>query len=514
MNYHERIFGSVTQAGFGKMCFVRFLLGFLLAVGMTALANTQPPGLTFASRTIQRNVFRIGLPYTSLYLPDPLRPNESQFSKLTTRMVPSDICISPDGTILGTSFLDPFTEAEFWDPTNGKTSWIAPDCQGFLSFTPNGQWVIAAMRFGGEIRGYEAKTGKEAFRFASGSSRLMGMKVTSDGKGLVTSGYDGQLVLWNLETKQAQKVIRGPFAKPAAGDFPIRAYTMDLSPDDKTLAIDYQVPQADRKGEGKANVKLIDVASGKTVAQFVKQADDVHSLAYSPDGNAVAVYYTTVSKDGLPDRWIVQTIDSRTGVVLQEFSNEQSGSLVFSPDGHILYGIRGPYVFGWDVRTGLVRRRLIDSSGFAKKIVMARDGSAVGTLSRDRGSALVWNGQTGTGKEVNWLTNDLEKIMFDMGSSLDENGLNRIIQSRNMEKLDMAAYDLARAPKQARQELERRIRTPDGIKNDLFGCLAVEVLEALEDRELLAEAAKVTNQETAKEALLALKRLDSKKAKK
>lgn len=514
MNYYERILGSVTLPGFGKMRFVRFVLGFLFALGLTALASTQPPGLSVAARTIQGAVYRVGLPYTSLYLPDPLRPNDSQFSKVTTRMVASDICISPDGTVLGTSFQDPFTEAEFWDPTTGKALWTIPDCQGFVTYTPNGQRVIAATRVGGEIRGYEAKTGRELFRFPSGSSRLLGMKLTSDGKSLVTSGYDGQLVLWDLEAKKAQKVIRGPFAKPAAGDFPIRAYTMDLSPDDKTLAIDYQVPLADRKGEGKASVMLIDVASGKTVAQYVKQADDVLSLAYSPDGNAIAVYYTTVRKDGVPERWVVQTIDSRTGKTVQDFSSEQSGSLEFSPDGRILYGIKGPYFFGWDTRTGLVRRRLIDTSGFAKKIVMALDGSAVGTLSRDRGSALIWNGQTGSGREVNWMTNDLEKIMFDMGSSLDENGLNRIADSRSMEKLDIAAYDLARSPKQARQELEKRIRTPDGIKNDFFGSLTVEILEALGDRDLLEEAAKVTNKETVKEAQLALKRLDAKKAKK
>ncbi len=499
------------------MRLARFLLGLMLAVGLTTLATlakTQPPGVTLATRTSLGSVYRVGLPYTSLYLPDPLRPNDSQFSKLTTRMVTSDICISPDGTILGTSFQDPFTEAEFWDPTNGKAVWTAPDCQAFLGYTPNGQWVIAGTRLGGEIRAYEAKTGRELFRFASGSSRLLGIKLTSDSKGLITSGFDGQLVLWNLETKKAQKIIRGPFAKPAGGDFPIRAYTMDLSPDNKTLAIDYQVPQADRKGEGKTNVMLLDVGSGKSVGQFVKQADDVHSLAFAPDGNAIAVYYTTVSKDGLPDRWIVQTIDSRTGAPIQEYSNEQSGSLAYSPDGRILYGIKGTYFFGWDVRTGLVRRRLIDTSGFAKKIVMALDGNAVGTLSRDRGSALIWNGQTGTGKEVTWLTNDLEKIMADLGSAMDENGLNRILQSRNMEKLDMAAYDLARAPKQARQELEKRVRVPDAIKSDLYGAMVVEILEALDDRELLTLATKVNNKETANEAAAALKRLDAKKANK
>lgn len=489
--------------------FLRMLMGGVLGVAIATLAQSQTiePGV----RSLEGFIYRVILPPTELFLPDPLKPELKKESKVTSRLVPSDLCLSPDGKNLGTSFLDPGANLEVWEASTGKKIWEAPDFQGYLTYTPNGRWIVGGTRFGGEIRGYEAKDGKEKFRFPSGTKILMGLKAMPDNKGLIVSGLDGQLIHLNLETMKVEKVLRGPSPKPEKDDFPIRAFTMDISPDGKVLAIGNQVPKTTPNRKGYGNVTLLDIATGKTIRQFLEDAEDVYSLAFSPDGKSIAVNYITFDQKRLPERWLVETIDCQTGAKLKEFSNGPSGELAFSPDGHLLYGIKGPYFYAWDVRTGYLRRRLKDPIGFARKIVISPKGATVATFSDDKNSALTWRGQTGTGKQVFWGVSDLEKIVQEMGTYLSDEEMELNLKSRSIEKLDLAAYDLARSPNQAVSELEKRLTTPGGIKNNLFGAMAVEILESLGEWKLLELAAKNQHETTATQAKAALKRMAEKK---
>lgn len=489
--------------------FLRMVLGGVLGVAIATLAQSQPvePGI----RSLEGFTYRVMLPPTELFLPDPLKPELKKESKVLSRLVPSDLCLSPDGKYVGTSFLDPWANLEVWEASTGKKIWEAPDFQGYLTYTPNGKLVVGGTRFGGEIRGFQAKDGMEKFRFPSGTKILMGIKPMPDSKGLIVSGLDGQIIHLNLETQKVEKVLRGPSTKPAKDDFPVRAFTMDISPDGKVLAIGNQVPMTTPNRKGYGNVTLLDIATGKPIRQFLEDAEDVYSLAFSPDGKSLAVNYITFNERRLPERWLIETVDCQTGAKLKEYSLGPSGELAFSPDGRLLFGIKGPYFYAWDVRTGYLRRRLKDPFGFAKKIVISPKGIAAATFSDDKNSALIWRGQTGSGKQVFWGSSDLEKIVQEMGASLSEEELEQSLRSKSIEKLDLAAYDLARSPNQAVSELEKRLTIPGGIKNNLFGGLAVEILESLGERELLELAAKHKHETTATEAKAALKRLAEKK---
>jgi len=481
-----------------------------LACFFMPLASPFAPGgfnAQYGSRTGPGFLKRVNLPPTRLILPDPLKPTSSQESQLTTRLVPWDVALSPDGKKLATSFLEPGAPLEVWESGNGGSIWTSSTSQGFLSFTPDGKFLVCGTRFGGNLVVYQADTGQEIFSIPSGTKILMAMKPTSDSKSVIVAGHDGQIVKIDLLGRRVASILRKASAKPAPEDFPIRVYTMDISPDGKELAIGLQVPKSERKGKGACCVAILDTQTGAILRRYLEEADDVHSVAFSPDGTMLAVHFNTVRADGVPDSWIVRLLEAKTGKLLRDVSRDISGNLVFSHDGRVLYGLRGSQFIGWDTRFGMMRRRLSDPEGFGKSLSVSVDGSQVATLSVDKASALLWRGQTGTGKPVNWTIDDLERIMQEMGRSISAADLEYLVQSRSLERQDFAAYDLARSPVQARQEIEKALRQKDAINNEYFATLLIEVLESIRDRDLMLEASKHSHPVIAAEAKSALSRM-------
>src|SRR5262249_31117356 len=105
-------------------------------------------------------------------------------------------------------------------------------------------------------------------------------------------------------------------------------------------------------------------ASSET-ASFKGNGEQVHSVAFSPDGKTLAVGSSAPSrlKDGLPEG-IINLWDVRTGklrtTLCQSGRRQQAGgdtfnqvrSLLFSPDGKILAGGDNVGYLLWEVETG------------------------------------------------------------------------------------------------------------------------------------------------------------------
>jgi WD40 repeat protein/class 3 adenylate cyclase len=204
-----------------------------------------------------------------------------------------------------------------------------------------------------------ARNGKEAEALA----------FSPDGRTLVTGGINGNVTMWDVQTRSVVRTIR----------FPGPVWWVAVSPDGKRLA-------AQTKAEGRSNsrVEVRDLPSGRIVYRHDVQ-NGKGGLEFSSDGRALAAL-GCCEPDSTIEVW-----DARSGADL--FSPRVNGhatSIAFSPDGRLLgAGTEDGKVVLWDVRSGepvgspiQVATAWIDSLAFSPDgdLFVASSGDQTATL--------------------------------------------------------------------------------------------------------------------------------------
>lgn len=138
---------------------------------------------------------------------------------------------------------------------------------------------------------------------------------------LATSGQDGQVVLWNLDTRRVERSLRVVIRSPHGGDLTVAcgATALAFQPDGKVLACAGQ----------RLLIRLWNLAEDRVTAELRGHTDTIGGLAYSPDGRWLA----SGSDDHTVRLW-----DARTGaqVVAWELSTAIK-AVTFGPDGKWLF---------------------------------------------------------------------------------------------------------------------------------------------------------------------------------
>jgi WD40 repeat protein len=131
-----------------------------------------------------------------------------------------------------------------------------------------------------------------------------------------------------------------------------------ISPDGKLLACG---------GGGNPELRLLEIATGKTIWSIQAHDKGILRLAFSPDGKTLA----TCGPWGNPK---VRLWDCANGKLLREYGNNIGGTsgVLFSPDGKTLASVQGGAAVLWDVKTGQEKQRFlgpysIDSAAFSPK---------------------------------------------------------------------------------------------------------------------------------------------------
>ena len=237
------------------------------------------------------------------------------------------LALSPDGKLLAVHGLNLKT-TEVFDTATGKKVMEFPaegwwvDC---ATFAPDGKTLATGER--SRLRLWDVATGKE--RLTGGPGHSWGAAFgaySSDGRTIVSAGWDGRLCLWDGRT-----------GAPIRSWQPHVSFThAALSPNGKWVV-----------AGGNDEVRVFDAATGKELLRFRGETTGVMAAAFSPDGQRLAL------TEGQGEVVLRATEDGRLVRRLAgPAAKHDNLALAFSPDGRLLAAMHQQRLRVWEVASG------------------------------------------------------------------------------------------------------------------------------------------------------------------
>jgi WD40 repeat protein len=314
-------------------------------------------------------------------------------------------CLSADGKKLAIGGVD----WAIWDVPGGRKLRVGETWGTHgIALSPDGRFLAVGGNYA-HLHIIDAQTGEVRWNL-TGKGHLTvvtHLEFTPDGALLLSCGSDCMLRSWDVGKGTPQAVFRfsstvkfaDAWKHPPPEFAPERAklvvnvdglikdlYDFSISPDGKRVAI----------ACGTAEVKLIEVATGKVLQTLRTLHDCTVSVRYSRDGSLLAV-------GGALDKGTIEIWDAARATRLTTLKGHKESvlELAFSPDGRTL--VSGGLVDGarvWDLQTG--KERFACHQGKETRVVgvgFLPDGKAFFTLPHDPGCFVqFWD--TATGREV------------------------------------------------------------------------------------------------------------------
>jgi RNA polymerase sigma factor (sigma-70 family) len=252
----------------------------------------------------------------------------------------------------------------------------------WLTFTPDGKHLAATL-MGSAVQLIGVGTG-EVTRTFERDWAVSACVFSSDGKRLATAGYEKEkdvyvARLWEVGTGKQLRVL-------PVGNFPAgngRKRALAFSPDGALLA---------GGGFGDARLRLWETATGKEPVVFPALAEDITSVAFSPDGKTVAA-----ASDN------VHLYDPETGKERLRIGR-RARRLAFSRDGAVLTGAVSGAIYRWDAASGRQLTPASAQDSGVEQVLVA--GGRLFTIDQD-GELHAWG--TAGGKSPRRITGGVGK---------------------------------------------------------------------------------------------------------
>jgi WD40 repeat protein len=218
----------------------------------------------------------------------------------------SGAAFSPDGKWVVTASsglvkLEPTGFVTLFDAATGKQL-ADRECHGktanAVAFTPDGKVLVTGGE-DGRLRLWEPGQLKEKAALEGHDSAVLSLAVSPDGKLLATADREGSIRLWDLPAGKHRATLRGHRDRVPFKDQAALVRAVAFSPDGRLLV----------SGDYWGHVAVWDVAKEKATAEFgvphptlpAPNLGTVHSVAFTPDGKAVAIGCESAVRFWTPD---------------------------------------------------------------------------------------------------------------------------------------------------------------------------------------------------------------------
>ncbi len=233
---------------------------------------------------------------------------------------------------------------------------------------------------------------QEEHRLTGHTTRVASVVFSPDGSRLASSGFDGIIRLWDVDT--GIETYRLPVTTAT-----ISFIYVAFSPDGSRLASGSSIDGI---------IRLWDVDTGKETRRLTEHTSNVTAMAFSPDGSQLAAG----SGDGTIRLWDVDASEETRQ--LTKLHSEIVFFIAFSPDGsQLVSGSRDDNTIRlWDMDTGKETRRFTVDTKRLSSLALSPDGSqlALGLFNYDDTTITIPLWDLDTGKETRRLTGHTSSV--------------------------------------------------------------------------------------------------------